>query len=330
MIINVIVGNPPYQAMDGGAKASSIPLYNLFVEKAKEISNKYISIIMPCRWMSGGKGLSVFRKTMVNDTHIFKLHDFYNAKDCFSNVDIKGRVCFFLWNKNYKGICEIHTHNLNGNIQVSNRYLKDNDENIFIRDSELVEIKKQVSKLKETGFDTIVSSMKPYGLRGDFFNDPSKYGLPPIRTIKYNGDITIIGLDEKQNRTKRYIPSTYPLPKKELLENIKIFIPRNYGTGLMGDMPYNMEYGMPYEVCTETFLQIGPFKNIEEAENCKFYMETKFFKVLVGIIKQNQGASKQVYKYAPIQDFSIKWTDEMLFKKYKLSEKQIEYINSLF
>ena len=171
--------------------------------------------------------------------------------------------------------------------------------------------------------------MKPYGLRGDFFKNPSKYGLPPIRKNKKEGDITIIGLDEKLHRTKRYVSSTYPLPQTDLLEDIKLFIPRNYGSGRMGDMPSNMEYAMPKDACTETFIQIGPFNSIEEAKNCEAYMRTKLFTVLVGIRKQDQGAGKSVYKYVPLQDFSEKWTDEKLYKKYNLTKQQISYIDEL-
>ncbi len=329
MKFNAIVGNPPYQKMDGGAGASAIPVYNSFVNTAKEISECYISIIMPSRWMTGGRGLDDFRASMISDTRIVKLYDYYNASVCFSNVEIKGGICYFLWDRNYNGMCEVHTQSSNGSTQVSKRYMKDGEDNIFIRDSKLIEIKKQVAMLKEEGFDTIVSSMKPYGLRGDFFKNPSKYGLPSIRKNKQDGDITIIGLDEKLRRTKRYVPASYPLPQKDMLDKIKIFVPRNYGSGRMGDMPSNIEYAMPFEACTETFVQIGPFKSIEEAKNCEAYMRTKLFTILVGIRKQDQGAGKSVYKYAPLQDFSVKWTDEMLYKKYKLSETQIKYIDNI-
>ena len=329
MKFNAIVGNPPYQKMDGGAGASAIPVYNSFVEIAKGISLEYVSIIMPSRWMTGGRGLEEFRSSMIKDKHISKLYDFYDAGVCFNNVEIKGGICYFLRDIKHNDKCEIHTQSSNGYKQISNRYLKDGDENIFIRDSELIEIKKKVASFGEDSFDTIVSSMKPYGLRGDLFKNPAKYGLPPIRKEKQDGDITIIGLDEKQHRAKRYIPKDYPLPQRDLLEDIKLFIPRNYGTGRMGDMPSNMEYAMPYDVCTETFIQIGPFRSVEEAKNCEAYMRTKFFTVLVGIRKQDQGAGKSVYHYAPLQDFSIKWTDKMLFEKYGLTDKQIDYINMI-
>lgn len=325
---NAVVGNPPYQLMDGGAGASSIPIYNKFVDISKEISNQYISIIMPSRWMTGGRGLDDFRLSMLNDRHISILHDHYDAKDCFENVEIKGGICYFLWDKKHDDECCISTYSSN-TIQTSKRFLKDGNESIFIRDSKLICIKNKVSQSGEIGFDSIVSSMKPYGLRGDFFKDPSKYDLPQIKSQKEDGDITIIGLDEKLRRTRKYVSPDYPLPQKDLLDQIKLFIPRNYGSGKMGDMPSTLEYAMPNDACTETFIQIGPFNTIEEAKNCEAYMRTKFFTILVGIRKQDQGAGKSVYRYVPLQDFTIKWTDEMLYEKYGISEEEREYINSI-
>ena len=329
MKFNAVVGNPPYQKMDGGAGASAVPIYNHFVNEAKELTQGYVSMIMPSRWMTGGRGLDDFRQSMITDRRISRLFDFYNANECFDNVEIKGGICYFLWDKDHDGPCHIYTKSHNGYEQESQRLLKDGDENIFIRDSKLIQIKNKVAKLGEESFETIVSSMKPYGIRGDFFKNPAKYGLPPIKSKKSEGDITIIGLDDRLRRTRRYVKSDYPLPNRELLENIKLFAPRNYGTGRMGDLPSNLEYAMPYEACTETFVQIGPFNSIDEAKNCEAYMRTKLFTVLVGIRKQDQGAGKAVYHYAPLQDFSIRWTDEMLYKKYGISKEEQEYIEQI-
>lgn len=329
MKFNAVVGNPPYQKMDGGAGASAVPIYNHFVNEAKKLTQGYISMIMPSRWMTGGRGLDDFRQSMISDRRISRLFDFYNANECFDNVEIKGGICYFLWDKNHDGPCHIYTKSHNGYEQESQRLLKDGDENIFIRDSKLIQIKNKVARLGEESFETIVSSMKPYGIRGDFFKDPAKYGLPPVKVKKSEGDITIVGLDEKLRRTRRYVKNDYPLPNRDMLEDIKLFVPRNYGSGRMGDLPSNMEYAMPFEACTETFVQIGPFKSLEEAKNCEAYMRTKLFTVLVGIRKQDQGAGKSVYHYAPVQDFSILWTDEMLYEKYGISTEEQEYIEQI-
>lgn len=329
MNFTAVVGNPPYQEPDGGAGASSVPVYDKFFDMAKLLHSSIISMIMPSRWMTGGRGLDDFRQTMMSDTHIKELHDFYDARACFSNVEIKGGVCYLLWDRNYEGQCEFSTTSMTGDVQKTTRYLQDEGSDIVIRDGLLIKLKNIVASKNEATFDTIVSSMKPYGLRGDFFKDQKKYHLPAVRKHKQDGDITIIGLDEKLHRVRRYVPQSYPLPQRNLLEDIKLFIPRNYGSGRMGDMPSNLEYAMPFDACTETFIQIGPFQSVEEAQNCEAYMRTKFFTVLVGIRKQDQGAGKGVYQYVPLQDFSVKWTDEMLYEKYGIDEEMQKYIDNI-
>jgi len=330
MKFDAIVGNPPYQIMDGGAGASSIPVYNRFVELAKTIAPNYISIIMPSRWMTGGRGLDDFRADMLGDTRIEKLYDYYDATKCFGSVEIKGGICYFLWNRKHNGKCEINTVDFKNIKTRSVRFLKEDDCDIFIRDYNLTKIKNIVcSKSGFVSFSTIVSSMKPYGLRGDFFKDPSKYDLPEIKSTKEPGDYSIIGLDETLHRVIKYVPADYPFPQTDLLKSIKIFATRNYGSGKISDAPSGLVFAEPGEACTETFVQIGPFENQEQAHNCAAYMKTKFFRVLVGIRKQDQGAGRAVYQYAPIVDFSQKWTDEKLYDLFGIGDKDREYIESL-
>ena len=111
MKFNAIVGNPPYQVMDGGGTGSSaIPIYDKFIEISQKINPDYLSMIMPSRWFTGGRGLDDFRKKMLNDDRIRVLHDYISSNSCFSNVEIKGGICYFLWDKKYHGDCDIYTH----------------------------------------------------------------------------------------------------------------------------------------------------------------------------------------------------------------------------
>ncbi len=339
MKFNAIVGNPPYQVMDGGAGASATPIYNKFVDIAKIINPNYISMIMPARWYSGGKGLDEFRGSMLTDKRIALLHDYLDAKVCFSNVEIKGGVCYFVWDNNWNGECSIYTHYEKREIVKSVRFLKEDDDDIFIRDSMLVNIKKKVCSKGAESFSTIVSVMKPYGLRGDFFKEQTKYGLPPIRSTYKDGDITIWGLDEKQHRVKRYIPQNYPLPKTFGLDAYKVFIPRNFGSGRLEDNVFTTIKASPNEICTETFIQIAPFYTYNDMQSCDKYIKTKFVRLLISIRKQDQGAGRDVYLYVPLQDFTsssdIDWSagiadiDKQLYSKYELTEEEISFIESM-
>lgn len=339
MKFNAVVGNPPYQVMDGGAGASATPVYNKFVDIAKKMNPNYISMIMPARWYAGGKGLDDFRNEMLNDKRISILHDFFDAKECFQNVEIKGGICYFLWNYNWSSKCYIFSHTANGKVTTSNRFLRDENDDIFIREKIQVEIKRKVCNLMQIPFSNIVSSMKPYGLRGDFFKNQKKYNLPPIRTTYQKNDITIWGLDEKQKRVKRFVNSNYPLPKHKDLTSYKIFIPRNFGTGKLEDNIFTTIIGRPDDACTETFVQISPFENLLAATNCDKYLKTKFVRLLIGIRKQDQAAGRIVYQFVPLQDFTegsdIDWSksieeiDKQLYAKYNLTEEEISFIESM-
>lgn len=340
MKFDVIIGNPPYQLSDGGVQASAKPIYNQFIDKAIELKPRYLTMIIPARWYTGGKGLDSFREKMLNDKRIRVLHDYVDASECFSGVDIKGGVCYFLWDRDYSGECTIFKHK-GDEIESSNRFLVEDGESIFIRENKLISIMRKVwdnKTIDDESFETIVSSMKPYGLRGDFFKDPSKYDLPAIRTIESKGDLRILGLDG-QKRAYRYVPKNYPLPKQELLNDYKIFIPRNVGNGEFGDFTPTTVIASPKDLCTETFVQVGPFKSISEARNADKYIQTKFFRSLISARKQDQGASKAVYHFVPLQDFSsgsdINWKasteniDKQLYAKYGLNEEEIAFIESM-
>jgi len=340
MNFNAIIGNPPYQEMDGGAQASATPIYNKFVDVSKKINSNYISLIMPSRWMTGGKGLDGFRSEMINDKHIVTLHDYINARICFNNVEIKGGICYFLRDSTRESKCSVYSHSEDGKeVSKSLRYLKQDGDTILIRDERLISIKDKVIAKCNSTFNTIISTMKPYGLRGDFFKNPSKYGLPQVRTSPIENGYSIIGLDEAMKRTKRFISKDYPLPKKEGINDYKIFIPRNYGSGKMGDTATNTILAEPGMLCTETFVQIYPFSKMSELINCDKYIRTNFFRTLLGIRKQDQGAGRDVYKFIPLEDFTeksdIDWSksipeiDQQLYKKYGLTKEEIGFIESM-
>ena len=330
MKFNAIVGNPPYQSMDGGAQASSVPIYQFFVNASIRISPDFISLIMPSRWMISGKGLDEFRFQMIHDKRIRLMHDYFDASECFSNVDIKGGICYFLWDKAYEGKSDIFTHFDNGDIVKSNRFLSiEETSTFFLRDAKLINILQKVKSQNFPTFDEIVSSRKPYGLTADFFKNPMKYNLPPVKTDPFPNCLKIIGLGDKQKREFRYIPQDYPIPKTDGLDELKILIPESFGNGIMGESPANPIIANPNTLCLETFLQIRPVKNEINARNIIAYMKTKFFRVLLGVTKNTQHGTQKVYSLIPLVDFNKEWSDIELFKLFNFSSEEIEYINYL-
>lgn len=162
MKFDAIVGNPPYQEMDGGNNASAVPLYQLFMEQAVLVEPHYISMIMPARWYSGGRGLDKFRSEMLNDERLCKMMDFSDSNDCFPGVDIAGGVCYFLWDKSAHGECKvISVHN--GKQSISERKLNEYD--TFIRFKEAISIIKKIQLRESKFYSERVSSQKPFGLR---------------------------------------------------------------------------------------------------------------------------------------------------------------------
>lgn len=353
---DLIIGNPPYQLNDTSDSASASPIYNLFIEQSKKLQPRYLAMIIPSRWMVGGKGLGPFRETMLSDKHITKIHDFINSQDCFSGVTIPGGVCYFLRERDREDKCEITTHT-SDKTSITKRYLKEDDVDVFVRQSELISIRNKVwTDTKQVSLATIVSVLKPYGLRTDFFTPTmkidgekksvsakEKYGLPDACDTPYEDGYEILGLAGNK-RVHKYVPKDYPFPKKQNLDKYKIFVSKAYGCGgAIGEGESTQVLGAPVVgrkgiACTETFVEIGGWNTEQEALNAEKYLKTKFFRCLVGIVKQTQDASARVYKYVPMQDFTdksdINWNetveeiDKQLCKKYNLSTDDIEFIES--
>lgn len=328
MTFDVIIGNPPYQFNDNGAGASARPLYHLFVQQAIKLSPRYLSMIIPARWFSAGKDVDDFREAMLHDDRIRVLHDYMNAGDCFSGVDIKGGVCYFLWDRDNRGLCNVITHKSNGDTSTSTRGLLEKGSDTFIRDNEMISILHKVKSRKETSMQSIISSRDPFGYdirqENSLKTVPHKYSLE-----KSKGEDVEFYYNGWRRKGVGYVNVNTVRDNKDWVEAYKVLIPNSWGAGDASKdrvRPFIIE---PHSVCTETYLVVGPFKTRKEAENAVSYIETKFFHALVSTIKISQHATRKVYSNIPIQDFQTRWDDKMLCEKYGLTQGEGEYIDSL-
>lgn len=329
MKFDVIVGNPPYQLGDSGPTASASPIYQLFVEQAKKLNPRYLAMIIPSRWFAGGKGLDEFRNTMLNDDRIRVIHDYPIAADVFPGTRIAGGVCYFLWDRDNRGLCKVITHSKTGVISEVERPLLENGLDTFIRMNEAIPILRKVLAKKEKSFSSLVSSSKPYGLRSDFLNDPAKYDLPGISEKPIKNGLTIFGT-LKYKSVQRYAPRTYPIPVgQESISSYKVFVSQVLDNGFdITKERLKPFIGYPNDICTETFLRIGAFEDEKTAKNVISYMNTKFFHILMFLKKISHHVTAKVYELVPLQDFSKSWTDEQLYKKYGLSDEEVAFIEA--
>lgn len=323
MKFDVIIGNPPYQLNDGGGSGSSaIPLYHKFVEQAKKLNPRYLTMIIPARWYAGGKGLDDFRNNMLNDERIREIHDFGNAGDCFPGVAIEGGVCYFLWDRDNKGLCRVYSHFQNQITGISERPLLEEGTDVFIRYNEVISIIRKVSAFKEESFATIVSPRNPYHIKSEFIEVKTK-----------NKTCKVLGIENGKRLYKNMEVVSVGRNSEELSKH-KIFISK--ADGAAGQIGYPIparilgksEIAGLNTVCTETFLRIGPFDSEIVCKNVKTYIYTKFFRCLVGA-RKNKNMTQSTYSFVPLQDFNEEWTDEKLYKKYGLSEEEIAFIESM-
>lgn len=337
MNFDTLLGNPPYQVMDGGAQASARPIYNDFVDFSEKVDPYLVSIIMPSRWYAGGKNLDEFRNKMLNDRHLMELHDFLNPEILFPNTNIRGGICYFFRNNRYdntKNLTRVITHNDKGIESDIMRPMKIEGTEIFIRSGIAIEIIKKVFfESKSKSFSEYVSSRKPFGLDTTFakstsFKDSNDGLINPVICYGKNWSV---GYIEKEQISSH----------KEWIENWKVFTSRanNIGTELNDDN-LNAVVGKPNTVCTESYLLLGINLNLDEysANNVCKYFKTKFARFMHSLAKASQDATSKTYRFVPLQDFTadsdIDWSktipeiDKQLYKKYNLSAEEISFIES--
>ena len=347
MHFDVVIGNPPYQLSVGnttGNSSKARAIYHEFITQAMALNPRYISMIVPSRWMTRStEGIpDSWIDSFIDDHRIREMHDFLDSKICFPGVDIKGGVCYFLWDRDNEGKCQyvLHSNSNETDVIRNEDYLNSKGIGIVVRDIQAVSIIDKIEKVEgewltkaERNFSSLVSPK-------DFF------------TNKVQLTSSWDGFTEKKsapnsikyylNKASHGIPHGYikidDVPKNHKTVKLnKVYIPAAaWGSAREEDDPV---LGQPFvgeanSACSQTYLVIGydPINHNftkEECENIASYISTKFFRYLVSLKKRTQNGPRHVYQFVPLQDFSKRWTDEKLYKKYKLTLDEIAYIEKM-
>lgn len=315
MQFDVIVGNPPYQLNDGGGDGSSAtPLYHRFVEQALQLEPRFLAMVVPSKWFSGGKGLDEFRARMLSDQRIRYLVDFPNSRDAFKGVDVAGGVMYFLWDRDNQGACMVETR-ANGQIVVAERSL--NEHEVFVRDNRVLGIVRKIKAQAEQEFSTLVSARRPFGI--DAANEGCRSG--ELYLYASSGDSRI--------DRKNVIKGTDLIGRwKVLLSKTSSEHAGQPDKSGRKRVLSRIEVMPPDSVATESYLIVGPFRSREEAERVAEYLRTRFTRFLVSAVLLTQNITRGSFVFVPIQDFSKSWTDKTLYKKYLLTPEEIEFVES--
>ena len=318
MKFNAIVGNPPYQIMDGGHSGSAKPVYHHFIEIAKKLKPNLISMIMPARWYAGGKGLDNFRDEMLNDSRVSEIYDFPNSNECFSSVDIAGGVCYIKWNSNHKNECSV-TSKINGNINSTLRNLSEFD--ILIRDNKAVPIIKKVIEFNKRGknLSERVSSRKPFTLPTNY--KPSQKGVPCwfIQKIglKFAKKEDVVDTNNYLDKWKFLVPKSPIAGQTDFTKPIGFYYDGN------------TIIAKPGQCCTESYIIAGAFDSEEETLSFKSYLFTKVVRFLLLQRVVSQDVTKKVFGFIPdLENYEGSYSDIDLCKLWNITNDEFSHIDS--
>jgi site-specific DNA-methyltransferase (adenine-specific) len=320
MKFDVIVGNPPYQLSDGGSGTgiSAKPIYQQFVKQAIKLNPLYLVFIIPSRWFAGGKGLDDFRNDFLNDKRLKYLVDFPKSRDCFPGVDVAGGVCYFLWDINHNGNCQV-TSVINNSKITKLRILNEFD--VFVRDNTGIDIINKIRELNSNNYSKFVFARNPFGFvsseRGS-----NKKSKDSIKLISSAG----IGFVNRENVTRN----------ASLINYYKVMIgkvnPDRGGVNNASDGKMNVITKVrlikPNEVFTETYLLLGCFKTEKEAIRCCKFFSTKFVRFLISLTLSSMNITRDNFQFVPLESMDIDWDDPMFYLKYNLNESEVQYIET--
>jgi len=329
MKFDVIIGNPPYQLSTGGgtddkkSATQAKPIYNKFIEQAKKLTPRFISMIIPARWYSGGMGLNQFRSDMLNDKRIVKLVDYINSKDCFQGVDIAGGVCYFLWDRDHSSNeCEVV--NFSGDYVNSATRPLNEFTTLFVRSNDAIKIIDKITKQSSHFMDEIVSPIDTFGI-------PSK---EKGHKKKQPGDITLVHSVGYNDQGESYISKDSIKKNRQFIDKYKvkisIMVPQGGEVGIKPENGYRSistpQILTPGQVDTFSYLNIGFFDTKKEAENLVSYVNCKFTRYLIRTTYSSVHVSKDNFKFVPLVDLKRSWTDKALYSHFRLTDDEVNII----
>lgn len=316
MKFDVIISNPPYQLNDGGNGVSAAPIFQLFVEQAMKLRPRYLSMIIPARWYAGGKGLDKFREMMLSNKHIRKIVDFESSKDCFNGVNIAGGICYFLWDRDNEGLCEISNYSQDNPV-VLQRSLDEFP--ILIRSNLAVSI---VHKILSTGcevYSDYAYPRNPFGFATNYRG----------RTEKLPGDIELL-----TSKGFQYVGRSEVLKNIDIIDSYKVLIGRLVPSN--GELDVDPKNGYrvitdtriigPGQINTETYLDIGVFKTEKEARNFDKFLKSKLPRFLLRQAISSLNVTRECFRFVPYEDFTQEWDDPKLYTKYGLTAVEIQLV----
>jgi hypothetical protein len=316
MQFDVIVGNPPYQLSTDGYGNQARPIYHLFVEQAKKLDPRYLVMVTPARWFSGGMGLTAFRQSMLSDKRMRKIVDYPKLYEGFPGVKIRGGIAYFLWSRDYQGPCEIQTMSDGQPTGPAvARYLDAYD--VLVRRNEAVPILEKVRALSEPTLDSRVSSQKPFGLATNFKGKASRSGMKePVRLFA--------------NQRIEWVERSGIPQNAAWVDRWKVLMTRIQGTSAAIETKFLSKpiIAGPGTACTETYVVAGHFGTEVEGRNYARYLRTRLVRFLVSLRKPTQDALKPVYAFVPDLSCDEGWTDAKLYRRYGLTAEEVAFIES--
>lgn len=295
---DIIIGIPPFTKKDGGANASSKPVYNKYIEKSIELSD-IVLMLTPSRWFGGGKGLSSFRESMKNSNHIETINHYENSRDFFERkIDIKGGVSYFIFNRKYKGVC-----NFNGDNVDLSKY------DIILPTTDSFKLVDRMSAHRSLSnlcdgryYFRITINDKRLKDEPCFINDKKCYVSKHKGFIKYIDDTNLI----KSTDYRLATPRSFPRGKTQIKNKFTI---------------------KPGEYLNDSYISFR-VKDDFESENLKSYLDTDFCRYLIYIRKYSQDITPSIFKWIPIVPFDRIWDNEKVAKYFNLSERDQELIKT--